>query len=182
MNKFPETPPPSAAFSFKVKSLLLEMLDRTEKMDFYLNRLVQGNKVLTEGTEDTLADLKTEAKKFYTISRLNLLTLSWLAASRELTDRDALAVRDIKERVKNLAGRAQKEPLRDWQEAETAFWYIRKVELNLEAIKIRMLEEEEAALEKERRRDEENNQKRYKRVLWAIAASILSALLGSLLG
>lgn len=182
MNRTPETSPPSAAFSFKVKSLLLEMLVRIKKINRYLDELEQGNKDFTTGSAaGMLVALKAEAKEFYAISNINLLTLSWLAASFQLTDREALAVVDIKERVKALADRISKEPLQSWRGTKTAFMYIAWVESNLEEIEATMQREEEIAMEKDRQRNEEDNLKKQNRILLGIAASVLSALLGSAL-
>ena len=183
MNKTPETPPPSAAFSFKVKSLLLEITASTTTVEACLEKLTQGNETRPNGsTEDALMALEDAAKEFYAISHLNLLTLSWLAASLELTDREIVAVGGLKERVMALAGHIKKEPLRSRQDTKTAFRYISKVEWNLEESRARMQLEEKAARAKARLRDEAENLKKRNRIIWAIAISLLSGLLGSTLG
>ena len=183
MYKPPETPPPSAAFSFKVKSLLLEMFARTTKIGGCLNQLEQGEEAFaTESAEDTLTALEAEAKEFHALSSINLPTLSWLAASRQLTDREALAVIDIKKRVKALADRISKEPLQSRRDAKAAFEYIGWVAWNLEAIKTTMQREEEIALSDDNQRKEENKRHSRNQILLAITISIISASIGVILG
>ena len=180
MNNSLRTPPPSAAFSFKVKALIIEIAARITNVKILLDLLVQGEEGRAiDRTQDALEALETAAKEFHAISHLNLPILNWLEAALELTDREILAVAGLREDVSDLAARILQEPLRSWQDAEIALMYIRRVEWNLEEIKDKMQQERNAALEKDRQQKKDLDCEKLKNRLWAIAGNIISGVIGA---
>ena len=170
-------PPRNAPFSFNVKMLLLEMTIATTGVKDCLKALAKEKPALHAQQE-----LTHKAEKFHSITCLHLPALCWMAAARELTEAEEVAVQTLQERVRDLADSLSQEPLKHQRKnSEKEFDLIREVGHILEVIEPSMQQERADAAVRAASGKEEVEKERQEQWLQGITGHVISATVVGLL-
>lgn len=174
-------PPRNAPFSFNVKMLLLEMTIATTDVKDCLKALAK-EKPSPHVQQIAQQDLTNKAEKFHSITCLHLPALCWMAAARELTEAEVIAVQTLQERVVDLADSLSQAPLKHQQEnLEEEFTLIREVGHILEVIEPSMQQEREDAAAKADLEKEEAAEEKHQQWVQGIIGHVISATVVGLL-
>lgn len=184
-SKLPRSlPQRSAPFSFKVKSLLLEMVGATTDVEECLEALTQDRSLIRtqQGMQSTQKILEIRAERFHSVSRLNLPVLCWMEAALELTEREEHAILALRNRIGDLADKLSQNPLKHQQKnSEKAFLFIGRVAHNLEILKHSLQLERKAALENAALEERESEKEKHQQWVRDIQGNVISGAIGSVL-